>query len=104
MYIDKRLSWDRHIEHINSKLSRGIGILKNLRSSLQQDSHRRICSSFLKPYIEYGTIAWGGAPNKYLDKIDKCIKRAMRTMLFKNRFDNVKPLYKHLIILLLTKT
>ena len=100
VYIDKRLSWNRHIEHINSKLSRDIGVLKNLRSSLQQDSHRSICSSFLKPYIEYGAIAWGGAPNKYLDKIDKCIKR---TMLFKNRFDNVKPLYKHINILPLTK-
>ena len=39
---------------------------------------------------------WGGAPNKYLDKIDKCIKPSMRTMLLKNRFDNVKPFYKHL--------
>ena len=45
----------------------------------------------------------GGAPYKYLDKIVKCIKRSMRTMLFKNRFDNVKPFYKHLNILPLTK-
>ena len=28
VYIDKGLSWDRHIEHINSKLNRGIGISK----------------------------------------------------------------------------
>ena len=103
VYIDKRLSWDRHIEHINSKLNRGIGILRKLRSYLQQDSLRTIYNSFLKPYIEYGTLAWGGAPNKYLDKIDKCIKRSMCTMLFKNRFDNVKPFYKHLNILPLTK-
>ena len=103
VYIDKRLSWDRHIEHINSKLNRGIGILRKLRSYLQQDSLRTIYNSFLKPYIEYGTLAWGGAPNKYLDKIDKCIKRSMCTVLFKNRFDNVKPFYKHLNILPLTK-
>ena len=93
VYIDKCLSWDRHIEHINSKLNGGI----------QQNSLRTIYSSFLKPYIEYGTLAWGGAPNKYLDKIDKCIKRSMCTMLFKNRFDNVKQFYKHLNILPLTK-
>ena len=28
VYIDKGLSWDRHIENINSKLNRGIGISK----------------------------------------------------------------------------
>ena len=58
---------------------------------------------FLKPYIEYGTLAWGGAPYKYLDKIGKCIKRSMHTMLFKNRYDNIKPFFKHLNILPLTK-
>ena len=40
---------------------------------------------------------------KNLDKIEKYIKRSMCTMLFKNRFDNVKPFYKHLNIPPLTK-
>ena len=44
VYIDKRLSWDRHIEHINSKLNRGI--LRKRRSYLQQDSLRSIHNSF----------------------------------------------------------
>ena len=30
-------------------------------------------------------------------------KRSIRTVLFKNKFDNVKPFYKHLNILRLTK-
>ena len=51
IYIDKCLSWDRHIEHINSKLNTGIGILRKLRSYLQQDSLRTTYNSFLKPYI-----------------------------------------------------
>ena len=48
-------------------------------------------------------LAWGGAPYKYLDKTDKCIKRSMCTMLFENRLDNVRPFYKHLNMLPLTK-
>ena len=50
IYIDKQLSWDRHIEHINSKLNRDIGILRKPRSYPHQDSLRTICNSFLKPY------------------------------------------------------
>ena len=74
LYIDKRLSCDRHIGHINSKFNRGIDILRKLRSYPQQDSLRSIYNSFLKPYIEIGTIARGEAPNKYLDKIGKMHK------------------------------
>ena len=48
-------------------------------------------------------LAWGGAPYKYLDKIDKCIKRSMCTVLFENRLDNVRLFYKHLNMLPLTK-
>ena len=33
----------------------------------------------------------------------KCIKRSMSTILFKNRYGNVKPFYKHCNILPLTK-
>ena len=99
VYINKQLRTDRHIEHMNSKLNRGIGILRKLKSYLQQDSFKSIYSPFLKPYIEYGTLAWGRAPNKYLDKINKCIKQLM----LKKRNDNVKPFYKHLNILPLTE-
>ena len=56
VYTDKQLSWDRHIEHINSKLNRGKGILRKLRCYLQQDSLRSIYNSFLKLHIEYGTF------------------------------------------------
>ena len=68
-YIDKQLSWDRHIDHVNSILIRGIKILRKLRSYLQQDSLKSTYNSFLKLYMEYGTLAWGGAPNKYFIKL-----------------------------------
>ena len=58
VYIDNRLSWDRHTEHINNKLNRDISILRKLRSYLQQDSLRNIYNSFLKLYIEYACVGW----------------------------------------------
>lgn len=41
----------------------------------------------------------GRSTSKYADKIEKCIKQSMRTMLFHNRYGNVIPFYKHLNIL-----
>ena len=52
-----KLGYCSHIEHINSKLNGDIGILRKRRCYLQQDSLRSIYNSFLREYIEYGTLA-----------------------------------------------
>lgn len=56
-------------------------------------------NSFIKPYVTYRTLIWGGATKSHLAKIDKSIKKSMRIMLFKGKYDLVKPFYEYLKIL-----
>ena len=58
-----------------------------------------IFNAFLKPYLEYGTLVWSGALETNLDKINKTLNRSIRTILFKQKHDTVKPFYKYLGIL-----
>ena len=83
--FNKQLSWSKHIEITNNKLHKGIGILTKLRKYVQEETMKNLFNSFLKPYIEYGNLAWGGAP-----------KTTMRDM---DKFDSVKPFYEYLQIL-----
>ena len=106
VYFDKRLSWDVQLNYTNAKLSRGIGILKKLRKYVQENILKNLFNSFIKPYIEYGTLAWGAATNNHLGKINLSIKRSIRTILFKDKLDSVKlcyesvkPYYEYLNIL-----
>ena len=62
-------------------MNRGIGALKKLRKYVQENIFKNIFNSFFKPYIEYGTLAWGAATNNHLEKINKSVKRSIRTML-----------------------
>ena len=62
VYFDKQLSWYKHIEITNSNLRKGIGI-KELCKYVQEETMKNLFNSFLKPYIEYGNLAWDGAPN-----------------------------------------
>ena len=101
VYFDKKLSWDKQIDYTNNKLNRGIGALKKLRKYFQENILKNIFNSFFKPYIEYGTLAWGAATNNHLEKVNKSVKRSIRTMLFKDKYDSVKPFYEYLNILLL---
>ena len=38
LYIDKNLSWSKHIEEISKKISSGIGALKRIRSFIFQNN------------------------------------------------------------------
>ena len=87
------------ISYTNNKLNRGIGALKKLRNYFQENILKNIFNSFFKPYIEYGTLAWGAAANNHLEKINKSTKRSIHTMLFKDKYNSVKPFYGYLNIL-----
>ena len=36
IYFDKNLKWNKHIEYINCKLNRGIGVLRKIRKFVQE--------------------------------------------------------------------
>ena len=99
IYFDKRLSWDTHIEYINNKINRGIGIIKKIRYFVEENTLKNIYYFFVKPYIDYGTLAWGTSANIHFETFNKSIKRSIRAILFKGKYDSVKPYYKYLQIL-----
>ena len=63
IYIDKNLNWAPHIQHINSKISKNLGILFRLRHFLTLNTLKQIYYSLIYPYLHYGIMSWG---NTYL--------------------------------------
>ena len=39
----------------------------------------------MKPYTEYGSLAWLSAPKTFLAKTDRNIKKSIRTIMFKKK-------------------
>ena len=74
VYFNKQLSWSKHIEITNNKLHKVIGILPKPRKYVQEETIKNLFNSFLKPYIEYGNLAWGGAPKNKIELINRSIK------------------------------
>ena len=63
---------------------------------MQEKTLENIFNAFLKPYLEYGTLLWNGAPKTYLGKINKTLNRSIKLILFKQKYDIVKLFYKYL--------
>lgn len=67
--IDSNLSWRYHIDHISSKISKGVGIIARIRHFVPTNILIRIYRLLIEPYISYGLTTWGQAANCYLNKV-----------------------------------
>ena len=56
IYFDNNLTWNKHIEYINCKLNREIGVLRKIKKIRQEKTLENIFNAFLKLYLEYGTL------------------------------------------------
>ena len=90
--IDNHLSWEHHIDYIASKLINVIGVIARLRHFVPFHTLHSIYQSLMFPYLSYGLVVWGQAPQSDLNKILLLQKRALHIMHFSNPRAHVVPL------------
>ena len=81
--IDNKLNWKSHIEYINHKVNLGIGIVKQLRYYVQEETLINHYRALIKPHIDYGILAWSSANRTNLKTIERTMNKAIRLMGFK---------------------
>ena len=91
--IDSNLSWRYHMDHISSKISKGVGIIARLRHFVPTNTLIRIYRPLIEPYISHGLTAWGQAANCYLIKVLILHKRALRLIYFSECRAHAIPLF-----------
>ena len=80
LFIDEHLSWKSHLSHVNSKMSRSLFAIKQVKHFLPTDSLRTLYFALIHPHISYGILAWGNANQTTLHKTTLLQKRAVRTI------------------------
>ena len=56
LLIDDQLNWKHHIEHLNKKLAKGVGIICKLRHYMPRETLKNIYFSFIQSHLNYGII------------------------------------------------
>ena len=67
--LDENMTWRRHIECIESKISKNLGILYKARYVLNLTCTKQLYFSFIHSYLNYGNIAWGSTNKSKLNVI-----------------------------------
>ena len=101
--IDSHLTWKNHIDHISSKISKNIGIIKKARKVLPKETLLTLYYSFIYPYLNYCIHIWGSSSTNALEKILLLQKRIVRIICGVNRLTHSDPLFKSLSVLSITK-
>ena len=59
VFIDNNFAWKEHINYINEKISKTVGIIARLRHFVPLNTLQTIYKALLSSYLSYGIIAWG---------------------------------------------
>ena len=64
--INQHLTWHDHIEQLQSKIAKKLGVLKRIKHLLPVYARRIYVSTMVIPILEYASIVWGDKNNKVL--------------------------------------
>ena len=99
VFIDEKLNWKNHIQHVDLKLSKGIGLLSKIRHYVPNSVLKSLFYSFINPYINYSLLNWSCTATTNLNCIRVKVKKAIRIISFKSKQEHTTPLFKKLNIL-----
>ena len=78
VHLDSGLTWKRHINETENKISKSLGIIFRLSSFLPLNILRLLYCSLILPYLSYCNIVWGNTYSSHLNKLNILQKKAIR--------------------------
>ena len=97
--IDQHLNWNFHINLLNSKLSRVVGMLAKIRYYVSKATLRSIYYAIFASQLTYGSQIFGQINNKQFLRLECLQNKAIRIINFAKYRATVNPLYKESKIL-----
>ena len=80
--INQHLTWHDHIEQLQSKIEKRLGVLKRIKHLPPVYARRTYVATMVIPILEYASIVWGDKNNKVLmDSIQVLQNKAAKLVL-----------------------
>ena len=96
MFIDKQLSWGAHIQHVNNRVAKNIGIINKLRYYLDLTTMRQLYYTLIFPYLNYGILSWGNNYKTRWNKLRTKQNKCACNIFFAHSREHSTPYYIHL--------
>ena len=78
LILDDKLKFSTHINHVCKKVSKSIGILNRLKSSVPLFTLKLLYHALVYPYLNYCNIIWGNTFSNHLYPLNILQKKVLR--------------------------
>ena len=93
-FIDNNLTWKTQIQHIKSRLARGIGMISRIRYFVDQACLLKMFHSFVQSHVNYNILNWSCTNSSFLKPIENKIKNAIRVISYaKTKYEHTTPFF-----------
>jgi hypothetical protein len=99
VFFDENLTFKHHINSLNSKLSRALYSLRNVKNILPQKTLKTLYYSLFHCHLVYAIEIWSTASPSLLQPLIAKQKAAIRILANKRYNDHTEPLFRELSIL-----
>jgi len=91
--VDTNLNFRCHLETIEHKLSRAVGILCKLKHLSPQKPLLKLFYSLIHPHLFYGLVAWGSTFPSHLRKLSSLQNKAIKLIGGGTYLNDATPYY-----------
>ena len=91
--IDEHLTWKKHIQQVNCKISKAMFAIKQVTNLLPGSLLRKLYFALVHPHLNYGILSWGNA-GQLLRKTITLQKRAIRSINKATYNSHTDPLFR----------
>ena len=96
--LHSHMTWNKHINHISTKIARSIGILYRLRNVYPESVLITIYNTLILPHFHYCLLLWGSVV-KENHSLHLLQKKALRIITYSDYLAHTEPLCRRLRIL-----
>ena len=97
--IDSQLNFKSHIDNVQSKIAKGVGILFKLNKILTSNALLMFYYALVHPHLTYGILIWSSTYKSYLNTLQLSQNKAMRAITKQRWSDRITPIYRRLQVL-----
>ena len=97
--VDENITWKSHINHISSKISKSLAILRLLKYTFPKQILKTLYMSLIQPYFNYCNIIWGAADKTTIEPLFILQKKAIRLVNRVHYLEHTRPLFQSMKIL-----
>ena len=93
IYIDNKLKWSKHIQHVCDKVTKNLYILNSVKALLPLTHRLTLYRTLIESHIQYGYIIWCEGTRADWNKLELLQKKAIRSVACANYLDHTTPLF-----------